>query len=60
MNILISITNLETGGAQMFALHLASALAENHTVYLYDQRPKDRNDEFVKNNVSKKVNEIPR
>lgn len=58
MNILISITNLETGGAQMFVLHLASALAEKHTVYLYDQRPEDRNCLFVKKNVSKKVNII--
>ncbi|MBI3500632.1 MAG: glycosyltransferase family 4 protein [Bacteroidetes bacterium] len=58
MRVLISITNLETGGAQMFVLHLASALAEKHTVYLYDQRPEDRNHQFVKNNVSKKVNII--
>jgi glycosyltransferase involved in cell wall biosynthesis len=36
MRILISITNLMVGGAQTFVLRLASGLAQNHQVYVYN------------------------
>lgn len=55
MKILISITNLEVGGAQIFVLNLASSLAQNNTVYLYDHRPEDRDKELVKKLLSPKV-----
>jgi L-malate glycosyltransferase len=44
MNILFTVTNLEIGGAQMFALRLASATAEriNKDVYIYDHNPEYR------------------
>src|SRR5262245_7845510 len=36
MNILISITSLETGGAQIFAQHLATELQKRHSVVVYE------------------------
>lgn len=41
MNVLFSLTNLELGGAQIFALRLASAFAAHsgQTVYVYDHHP---------------------
>jgi L-malate glycosyltransferase len=44
MNILFTVTNLEIGGAQMFVLRLASAVAERmkKDVYIYDHNPEYR------------------
>ncbi len=41
MRVLFSLTNLELGGAQMFALRLANAFATKtrQTVYVYDHHP---------------------
>jgi len=36
MNILISISHLNIGGAQTFAARLAKGLSNNHAVFLYD------------------------
>ncbi len=55
MKILISITNLEVGGAQLFALNFANYLSERHDVYIYDHRPEDRITEFVSTRLNKKI-----
>jgi glycosyltransferase involved in cell wall biosynthesis len=55
MKILISTTNIEIGGAQVFILNLANALSEKYKVYIYDHRPEDRNHEIIQHLLSKNV-----
>ena len=50
MNILFTVTNLEIGGAQMFVLRLASAMADrlDKDVYIYDHNPEYRQSGILK------------
>jgi glycosyltransferase involved in cell wall biosynthesis len=56
MNILFTVTNLEIGGAQMFVLRLASAIAERikKDVYIYDHNPEYRQNGIL-NEISPRV-----
>jgi len=56
MNILFTVTNLEIGGAQMFVLRLASAIAEQikKDVYIYDHNPEYRQNGIL-NEISPRV-----
>ncbi|MBD2343415.1 glycosyltransferase family 4 protein [Anabaena subtropica] len=53
MNILISVSDLSIGGAQIFAVRLAIALSQNHSVYIYNHEL------FQKHNTSRLLQELP-
>lgn len=55
MRILISITNLEVGGAQLFALNYANYLSEKHEIYIYEHRPEDRVKGFILAHLNNKI-----
>jgi L-malate glycosyltransferase len=57
MNILISIGTLEVGGAQTFALRLASALAEDNgnKVYFFNQSAEKQKTGLIETYLSKQV-----
>ena len=55
MKILISITNLEVGGAQLFAINYANYLSEKHEVYIYEHRPEDRVKDFIQEHLNKRI-----
>ncbi|BAZ47948.1 hypothetical protein NIES4103_05530 [Nostoc sp. NIES-4103] len=47
MKILISISDLSTGGAQTFAVRLANALSVRHSIYIYNYELTEKHHESV-------------